>query len=155
METKVCCFIGHRTIDETEELVERLSDLIENLINNENTDTFLFGSRGRFNRLCYELVTKHKEKYPHIKRVYVRAEYPYISDSYKAMLLREYEDTYFPERVLGAGKAAYSERNEELIRNADICVFYYRESLAPTNSRSGTKIALDYAKKQKKRIIVI
>ena len=153
METKVCCFIGHRTIDETEELVARLSALIEDLITKENTDTFLFGSRSRFNRLCYELVTNHKEKYPHIKRVYVRAEYPYISDSYKAMLLKEYEDTYFPENVIGAGRAAYSERNEEMIRKSDICVIYYRESLALTNRRSGTKNALEFAQKQKKRII--
>ncbi|MBQ7715517.1 MAG: hypothetical protein IJT70_06585 [Clostridia bacterium] len=155
METKVCCFIGHRTIDETEVLVEGLSTLIEDLITCENTYTFLFGSRGRFNRLCYELVTKLKEKYPHVKRVYVRAEYPYISDSYKAMLLGEYEDTYFPEKVIGAGKAAYAERNEELVRNADICIIYYRESLVPSNCRSGTKIALEYAQKQKKRIIMI
>lgn len=155
METKVCCFIGHRTIDETEELVEKLSSLIEDLITREKTDTFLFGSRGRFNRLCYELVTKHKDKYPHIKRVYVRAEYPYISDNYRAILLKEYEGTYFPERVIGAGKAAYTERNEELIRKSDICVIYYRETLAPAKRRSGTKIALEYAQKRNKRIISI
>ena len=52
-----CCFLGHREICETEELRTQLSQAIENLILYEKTDTFLFGSKSRFNTLCYELVT--------------------------------------------------------------------------------------------------
>ena len=149
MKTDVCCFIGHRNIDETEKAFEELSSIIERLITDEKTDTFLFGSGSGFNRLCYEVVTKHKKIYPHIKRVYVRAEYPYINEKYTALLLTEYEDTYYPQRIIGAGKAAFLERNEEMIRFSDICVIYYRESLTPKNRRSGTKLALDYAARQK------
>ena len=96
MEDRICCFIGHRTINETEELKERLCEIIEKLIVDENVDTFLFGSKSRFNSLCHELVTEIKEKYPHIKRTYVRAEYLNIDDSYKDYLLHHYEDTYYP-----------------------------------------------------------
>ena len=77
------CFFGHRTIDETEDLKRSLTSAIENLITGEGVDTFLFGSKSRFNSLCLELVTKLKEKYPHIKRIYVRAEFLIISDNYK------------------------------------------------------------------------
>ena len=87
MKDKTCCFFGHRTINETEELKERLTEIIEKLIVDEKVDTFLFGSKSRFNSLCLELVTEIKGKYPHIKRVYVRAEYPYISEHYKNYLL--------------------------------------------------------------------
>ena len=90
-----CCFFGHRTINESEELKTKLYDMIEKLIIHENVDTFLFGSKSRFDSLCLEIVTKIKEKYPHIKRIYVRAEYPIISNSYKTYLLEIYDDTYY------------------------------------------------------------
>jgi hypothetical protein len=81
-----CCFFGHRTITQTKELKTKLYDIIENLIVEKQIDTFLFGSKSRFNDLCLELVTALKEKYPHIKRIYVRAEYPIISEQYKNYL---------------------------------------------------------------------
>lgn len=40
-----CCFFGHRTINETEELKGKLYKTIESLVVNENVDTFLFGSK--------------------------------------------------------------------------------------------------------------
>ncbi len=148
-----CCFFGHRTINETEELKIKLSETIERLIADEKVNTFLFGSKSRFDSLCLELVTKIKEKYPHIKRVYVRAEFPVITDNYKAYLLQDYEDTYFPEKIMGAGRAAYVERNYEMIDHSRFCIFYYDESYAPATRKSGTKIALDYAMKKGKEII--
>ena len=148
-----CCFFGHRTINETEELKTQLYETIERLITDEKVDTFLFGSKSRFDSLCLELVTKVKEKYPHIKRVYVRAEFSIISDDYKAYLLERYEDTYYPEKIKGAGRAVYMERNYEMIDRSRFCIVYYDEAYAPTTQKSGTKIALDYAIKQGREII--
>ena len=150
-----CCFFGHRTINETEELKAKLYKTIENLIVNENVDTFLFGSKSRFDSLCLELVTKLKEKYPHIKRIYVRAEFPIISDEYKAYLLKNYEDTYYPENLICAGKAVYVERNIEMINRSLFCIVYYDESNTPTTRKSGTKIALAYAIKHQKTILLL
>ena len=153
MKEKTCCFFGHRKINETEELKSKLKEIIEKLIVDEKVDTFLFGSKSRFNSLCLELVTEIKEKYPHIKRIYVRAEYPYISDDYKKYLLESYEDTYYPENIIGSGRAAYVERNYEMINKSLFCVVYYDEPNSPTARKSGTKIALDYAVRHKKAII--
>lgn len=150
-----CCFIGHRTINETEELKSKLYETIEKLIVENSVDTFLFGSRSRFNDLCHEIVTEIKEKYPHIKRTFVRAEYQNIDETYKAHLLENYEDTYYPEKIIGAGKAVYVELNCEIIDKSCFCIVYYSEQNAPTIRKSGTKIALDYAMKQGKRIINI
>ena len=155
MKKKTCCFLGHRTINETEELKSRLNKIIEKLIVDKNVDTFLFGSKSSFNSLCLELVTEMKEKYPHIRRIYVRAEYPYINDLYKNYLLENYEDTYYPEKILHSGRASYVERNYEMIDNSQFCIVYYDEKLAPTARKSGTKIALDYAIKQCKNIITV
>ena len=150
---KTCCFFGHREINETEELRSKLIELIEKLITEKKVDTFLLGSKSRFNDLCYELVTEIKEKYPHIKRIYVRAEYPYINEDYKNYLLEMYEDTYFPEHIKRSGSAVYVERNCEMINKSDFCLVYYDEENAPTTRKSGTKTALDYAIKKGKEII--
>lgn len=155
MKSKNCCFLGHRTINETEELKSKLNEIIEKLIVEKQVDSFLFGSKSRFNDLCHELVSILKEKYPHIKRVYVRAEYPYISERYKNYLLESYEDTYYPEKIMNSGRAVYVERNCEMIDNSRFCIVYYDEANAPTPRKSGTKIALDYAIKKQKNIIIL
>lgn len=155
MKSSTCCFFGHRTINETEELKSKLNEIIEKLIVDENVDTFLFGSKSRFSSLCLERVTELKEKHPHIKRIYVRAEYPYISEHYKNYLLESYEDTYYPKKIISAGRAAYVERNYEMIDNSRFCIVYYDAPNAPTTRKSGTKIALDYAIKKQKNIIVL
>ena len=153
MLENTCCFIGHREINVTDELKEKLRVVIEHLITDESIDTFLFGSKSQFDDLCYDIVTEIKKKYPHIKRTFVRAEYPYIDASYEAYLLESYEDTYFPKSVLGAGKASYVKRNCEMIDNSRFCIVYYKEDYTPKGRKSGTKIALAYAEKKKKTII--
>jgi len=149
------CFFGHRTINETAELKSKLIEIIEKLIVDEKVDTFLFGSKSRFNSLCQETVTEIKEKYPHIKRIYVRAEYLDINEQYTNFLLESYEDTYYPEHIIGSGRAAYVERNYEMIDKSHYCIIYYDEPNAPTIRKSGTKIALDYAIKKGRQIINI
>ena len=153
MKTNTCCFLGHRRINETEELKSKLTDIIEKLIVDEKVSIFLFGSKSCFNNLCLKLVTEIKEKHPHIKRVYVRAEYPYISEQYKKYLLQNYEDTYYPEKIMNSGRASYIKRNYEMIDNSQFCIVYYHEQCAPATRKSGTKIALDYAIKKCKKII--
>lgn len=160
MKQKKCCFIGHRKINITDELKNRLTAIIENLIVYENVDTFFFGSKSMFDDLCYKIVSKLKEKYPNIKRIYIRAEFPYIDEDFKAYLLQRFEDTYYPDKILGAGRAAYVERNIEMINQSDYCVVYYNENYQPPRRKnsskslndyqpkSGTKIAHDYAKKK-------
>lgn len=159
-----CCFFGHRKIDVTGELINRLNEIVEGLIKEGEVDTFLFGSKSKFNDLCYMVVTELKQKYPHIKRIYVRAEFSFIDEGYRSYLLKQYEDTYYPEKIINAGKAAYVERNFEMIDKSNFCVVYYDKNYAPPrrkNSRrnltgyqpkSGTKLAYDYAKRKGVRI---
>lgn len=153
MEMHTCCFVGHRRIIETEKLQRNLRQTIEELIVTEKVDTFLFGSKSRFDRLCLETVTALKKKYPYIKRIYVRAEFPVIDEDYKSYLLESYEDTYYPEKILGAGRTVYVERNYEMIRRSRFCIVYCDDTAAPTTRKSGARIALDYAHKQKKQTI--
>ena len=64
-----------------------------------------------------------------------------------------------------AGKASYVERNQAMINDSDLCVFYYDEnykvderkyskrSFTTYQPKSGTWLAYDYAKQKKKEII--
>ena len=163
-EKKTCCFLGHRKISGTEELKERLYKVIEDLIISEYVHTFLFGSRSEFDSLCLDVVTELKNKYPFIQRVYVRAEFQHISGSYAAYLLQSYDDTYYPERISGSGRAAYVERNQIMINCSDICVVYFKDNYLPSRRKnswrdltdyqpkSGTKIAYEYAVKKGKKL---
>lgn len=172
---KSCCFIGHRKINETEELKKEIHDYAEYLILNENVKRFLFGSRSDFDSFCHGIVTGLKEKYPFIKRV------GYTCKSETVVLEREKEKTeqvlsrLFKReiRLLGmeeeiehknkytAGKGAYIERNQAMIDDSDYCVFYYDENYLPPKKveslgyyrlRSGTAAAYKYAKRKKKSI---
>ena len=147
-------FVGHRKVEKADTLKERIMKAVKALIVEENADTFLFGSKSEFDELCYEVVTELKERYPHIKRVFVRAEYEYISDSYTQYLLTLYEDTFYPEQAHGAGVLSYIKRNQVMIDMCETLVAFCNKNFTPpTKTKSGTKIAVDYARKKGKRVI--
>lgn len=160
----VCCF-GHRKIENKDVLKQELFPVVEKLIVEDSAERFLFGSNSQFNDLCYDVVVSLKERYPQIRCIYVRAEYPYIDDSYKAYLLESYDDTYYPQGMENAGRASYVERNQFMINDSDICIVYYNENYLPPKRRisknalteyqakSGTKIAYEYAIKKQKTVI--
>ncbi len=156
MKNKTCCFFGHREIEHKGALTNRLYGIIEDLITERGFDTFLFGSKSEFDALALDTVTRLKEKYPYIKRIYVRAEYPDIDNSYRAYLLNSYEGTYFPEHIKAAGRAVYVERNYEMIDESCVCVVCFNEGYASRgkkSSKSGTALAYKYAKKKELEII--
>lgn len=88
------CFIGHRKIEKTEELIAALKETVVMLIN-KGVTKFLFGSMSEFDNLSWEVVTNLKEEYPAIKRVYVRATHQYMDKFYEEYLLESYEENIF------------------------------------------------------------
>jgi len=145
-------FIGHRKIERAEALKEKVAEIVTDLIVNKNADTFLFGSRGDFNKICYDVVTRLKVQYPHVRRVYVRAEYDY-ADKFTDYLLDSYESTFFPDKVRGAGVLSYVIRNQVMVDMCDIAVVYCDTNYKPEKTKSGTAMATQYAQKRKKQII--
>ena len=142
-----CCFFGHRKIDKTPELNERPTQEIEALITEKEVNIFYFGSKSEFDDLCHKVATDLKEKYPNIKRVYVRSAFQHSPDWYEDSLLKHYEDTYFPERMANAGKASYVERNQEVINKSAFCIVYYNENNAPPRRRNSRRDLTDYQPK--------
>lgn len=169
---KKCAFFGHRKINATAKLKERLTGEIERLIVQNGVSVFLFGSRSEFDDLCYQTVTVLQEKYPHIQRVAYpcKSEYAYVKgaqDKVKTaqnlqkygFTYQEYEQVIRLERLYSAGKASYVERNQEMLNQSDFVIFYYDEEYTPkaksASAKSGTKLIYEYALQKKTPIINI
>ena len=173
------CFIGHRTVEDVEQLKIRLTETIERLIA-DGADTFLFGSRSAFDTLCWQVVTELQTQYPHIKRVSYNAPYESAITSREErqqleqisskllgseVQLKDYEVAVDSLKSKNATKDTYIMRNQEMIDDCDICVFYYNKDYLPPRRkrskrnvldyqpRSGTAVAFSYAM-QKKKIII-
>lgn len=176
---KICSFFGHRNVVVTEELKEKVKDIIEDLIVNQSVFIFLFGSRSNFDYLCHLVVTELKERYPEIKRISYtcrsetctleseRAHWEEIYSHFrkeKVTLLGVEEEVEHKTKYT-SGRASYVERNQAMINDSDYCVFYYEENYQPEmrkyskrsigyyQPKSGTAVAYTYAK-QKKKIII-
>lgn len=159
-----CCFIGHRKIKDTPELRERLRKILTELIEG-GTVNFIFGDHSEINSLCYELTTELKQTHPAIRRIKFRKDHG-EADDYTMQFLREgYEESICPQGVENAGRASYVARNQAMIRESDICIFYYDESYLPPKRKqtknqlsadqpkSGTALAYSYAESKKKTVI--
>ena len=179
MKNKICSFFGHRKIEITEELKQKVKEVIEDLIVNHSVLTFLFGSRSDFDYHLYLLDTEIEEKYPSIKRkcdtcrsetCTLESERVYWEEIYshfrkeKVTLLGVEEEVEHKTKYT-SGKASYVERNQAMINDSDYCVFYYDENYQPEmrkyskrsisyyQPKSGTALAYTYAK-QKKKILI-
>ena len=176
MTGKVCCFIGHRKIDKSIELTQRVRDVIQDLMENKGVTIFLFGSRSEFDDLCHEIVTELQKNNPQIKRIMYtcRSEYACMKEekeereriaravTKRDIAYKDYDGSMMADRLWSAGKASYIERNQDMINASDYCVFYYNENYLPPKRKhskhdiseyqpkSGTAIVFNYAY-QKKR----
>lgn len=179
MSEKTVCFIGHRTVDNAEQVKTKLFDVLVTLIAN-GADTFLFGSRSDFDTLCWEVVTDIQVQFPYIKRISYNAPHEAAFTSKKErencerffsqMTKREvhytdYEEAVSSAKSINANKNAYIMRNQEMIDNSDVCVFYFNKDYLPPKRKaknrflsdyqpkSGTAIAFQYATAKKKKIL--
>ena len=169
METhKTCSFFGHRKIDSNDNLKQRVKESVEQLIINYGVQRFLFGSRSEFNDLCHLVVSELKEKYPEIKRIcytcksegcVLEVEREEREKIYSRVLKREihllgFEEEFEHKTKYEAGRASYVERNQAMINDSDYCVFYYDKNYVPlTRTKSGTKLAYEYAVRKNKKVI--
>ena len=165
---KTCSFFGHRKINLTDDLRQKVSEAIENLIIKYNIQIFLFGSKSEFNDLCHFIVSELKDRYPNIKRICytcksegctLEIEREKLENLYSRFLKREihllgFEEEFEHKTKYEAGRASYIARNQAMIKDSDFCVFYLDKNyVSPSKTNSGTKIAYEYALRKNKRII--
>ena len=140
---KTCSFFGHRDTTPTDIIKQQVREIVERLIVEEGVDTFLFGSRSKFNELCHMVATELKEKYPHIRRIAYLCRHEggclvEKSEEMRQAIKRltgrdeyvcEYEEIKRFDRVDSSGRAAYIERNQLMIDDSEHIVVCRREEL--------------------------
>ena len=178
---KSCCFIGHRKIEVSNLLEEKLKKVLIYLIEKQGVTNFLFGSKSGFNDFCHVVVTELMKTYSFIKRIAYTCKSESVVLSSEKEKWEQMYSIFFKKQIhlfcyekeiehktkYTSNKASYIERNFAMIDDSDFCVFYYDEKYFPpqkdsnkkssinSNKKSGTKIAYQYAKRKNKRIIRI
>lgn len=161
---KTCCFIGHRKVKEYNKLKNDIDFVISELIK-DGVQNFIFGDHSEFDDMCYDSVTEFKKTFPQIKRIHYRVHYPEANDYTMQFLLHGCEESIFPKGALNAGRLSYIKRNQAMITESDICVFYCdlkyepvqknkgNDYLITPKTKSGTVRAYNFAKSKNKKII--
>lgn len=102
--------------------------IIENLIINENVDTFFFGGLSEFDDLCYKIVSKLKLKHEHIIRIYALENPAWIKEHKRPQWLKneEYEEVIYLDLEFDYWYNRIYFRNCEIIKRSDFTIIYVR-----------------------------
>ena len=109
---KACSFFGHRDTPQTEELKRKVKEIVEHLIVKEGVDTFLFGSRSKFDGLCLLVVAELKKKYTIVMVTHNMQQAVRVSDKTVFFLLGEVIESGDTEKIFSVPQ---DKRTEDYI----------------------------------------
>ncbi len=141
---KRCCFAGHREIQNSNDIQDKLDVLIEKLITEENVSEFWVGNYGMFDRMSAGAVRRLKDKYPHIE---LNLVIPYVTkeiEENKEFYYKSYDNIIVPEIPSGVPRnCRILKCNEYMVEKSDfiICCVQF--------TWGGAAKTMEYAKKQK------
>lgn len=136
----VCCFFGHR--DTPKEIKPTLKQVLVDLIQNKNVNTFYVGNYGNFDILVRQTLKELSEIYP-IKYYVVLAYIP-KKDEYT-----DYSNTvYFDELNTKPYKSRIIEANKLMLTKSDYIITY-------ANNIGNARDFKELAEKQNKTVINI
>ena len=118
MEIRTACFFGHR--DVTHDIRAKLQFIIEQLITEEQINSFYVGHQGQFDSMVYSILKEFGKKYPQIRYTVVLAYMPdeHIKEVYG-------EDTLYPDGLETVPRRfAISKRNDWMIQHSGYAVCY-------------------------------
>ena len=150
MNTYTVSFFGHRMMDNTLEIENRLEQLIRTLLSEHEYVEFLVGRDGEFDQLVSSTIRRCKRECrsnnsAHIWVMpYVTAEYRDNEESF-----RDYYDEIevCETAAVGHYKNAHQTRNRAMVDRSDLVVFCIQ------HASGGAWQTMKYAKKQGKSCI--
>ena len=131
---KICCFAGHEDIGNVDELYNKVSECVEELIIREGIKDFLIGDFGDFDEISKKAVLD----------ISLRLVTPYSS---KIQCMGEYEEILTVDIPKNAPtKFSYIKCNEYMIDRSDYMICYIWEKWR------GVAKTLEYAKEKNIKI---
>lgn len=148
---KICSLFGHRRIWKQEEVKQKLKLELEKQIQN-GFNRFLVGTHGDFDSIALSVLRDLRKIYQDIKISAVFTSlYPFKKDEFGFSISQLYEDVetfsypiedeYFKRQIIMS--------NRYMINDSDLVICYVN----PKSYQSGAKLAMKYAKKNKKEVI--
>lgn len=140
METKRCCFTGHRNVIVNTDLKGRLWEALHRLVEEYDVTDFFAGGAIGFDMLAERAVLALKKEYSCVK---LHLILPCSPEAQTGKWHREQRELFREIMEKADSCTVLSEkyypgcmkkRNEELVKNADFCICYYNNQ----DSSSGT-----------------
>lgn len=149
---KSCSCFGHKQIEITNKLKDKLYILFENLIKQKNVRYFYFGGFGEFDELCHSIISELKAKYKFINRIFCLSDPRHLNRNKRPTWIKDedYENITYLYLDYDYWYTRIYYRNLEIINRSDYVIFYVNQC-----GSSGAYKALKYAEKKKKQIINI
>jgi len=145
---KRCCFAGHGKIQYTNDIYEKLVEIIERLIVEENIEEFWVGNYGSFDALSAKAVKYIKKKYSQIKLVLV---VPYLTvemNENNKMYSMKYDEILVADIPEKTPKRLYILKcNEYMVKRTEFLICYVMHNWG------GASKTLDFAKRKNKMMI--
>ena len=141
---KTCSSFGHRFVLDIKSVKEQLKTLLEKMITQEGVDTFYLGEQGDFEIIAAEVLNELKPTYPFIQRIEILCFAEQLNRNSK---IQSDAFDYLDELDLCKRRARTIKRNQWVIDNSDILIFYVNTPYG------GAYQSYLYAKKKKKDIV--
>ena len=145
----IITFVGHGTLNISNELSDKIKKAIEDNIAEKDHVTFYCGGYGDFDNHCARLCREIKATYPKCEVVFVT---PYLTSSQQAKMkylldMKLYDTTVYPPLENVLPRFAISKRNEWMVEQADLVIAFV------AHEYGGAYKTLRYAERKKKKII--
>lgn len=120
-----CTFFGHKNTPDNVKHI--LRELIIDMIEKHNVDTFYVGNNGNFDAMASNILKNIAPYYPNVKYYIVLAYLPTVKKEFD---ITEYENTIYPEGLEKTPKRfAIDKRNRWMVDNSAIAITYVSSTI--------------------------
>lgn len=147
---KYCSVFGHAKIQDTEELRKIIKLTFKDMIISKNVRNFYFGGFGKFDEICWEIITELKSQFNDVKRIFCLSDPRHKNSSKRPSWIKtnDYEEIIYFDLDYDYWYTRIYYRNCEIINHSDYVVFFVEHM-----GNSGAYKTMKYAIKKKKNII--
>ena len=138
----IITFCGHSNCLFSDDVKERLQNILVSEIIKNPTSKFYLGGYGDFDGLCLRTLKDLKSDFPEIELIFIT---PYLDINYSKLEFAKYhyDDVIFPPLESVPRKFAILKRNEWMVNEADLVIAFVKYSWG------GAAKTLEYAKRKK------
>ena len=145
----VITFIGHRSLYDAVGMLEKIKNVLDEIIKKDEKTVFLLGGYGEFDAECAKACRQIAKENASCELVLVT---PYMTESHlkkvkEMMTSKIYDTVLYPPLEQVPLRFAISKRNEWMIEQSDVIITFVRHSYG------GAYKSLLYAQRKKKKMI--